>query len=150
MPDLVALAYADEHRAAEVLGTLRRLHAGVFANVHDALYIVRRTDWTVRLGREHDLGAVEDGCMQFWRRFISGLILTPGVARLHGNNVEHPLEQGFKRQLAAALPPGSSALFLVVPPDRTESVATELLCFGGLVLSSTFNGYPDGEPLLQD
>ncbi|MBV9582342.1 MAG: hypothetical protein JO057_27470, partial [Chloroflexi bacterium] len=62
MSDLVVLAYADEHRAAEVLAALRRLRSGAFADVDDALYVVRRTDWTVLLSREVDLSGTDDCC----------------------------------------------------------------------------------------
>jgi uncharacterized membrane protein len=150
MRDLVVLAYADEHRAAEVLATLRRLGAGVFADVQDAVYLVRRTDWTVRLGRERDLAETDDGCLRFWRRLISSLILAPGVAGLFSDGVKRSLERRFKRDLAAALPPGSSAVLLVVRPETTENVKSNLLGFSGLVLTSTLDGYPDQEVALKD
>src|SRR4029077_15048788 len=43
MFDLVALAYADEYRAAEVVAGLRRLRTGAFAEVVDVVAVARRT-----------------------------------------------------------------------------------------------------------
>jgi len=136
MSDLVVLAYADEHRAAEVLAALRRLRTGAFAEVDDAVYVVRRTDWTVLLCREVDLAVTDDCSLQFWRGCISSLIPAPGVVSLRSNAVEFGIDPGFERRLAAALPPGSSAVMLIVEPTALSRMTSDLYSFGGTLCTT--------------
>ncbi len=133
MLDLVALAYADEYRAAEVLAGLRRLRTGAFADVVDVVAVVRRTDWTVLLGREVELSVVDDCCLQFWRGLISSLILAPGAANWRSKLVDYGTEPAFERRLSAALPPGSSAVLAIVPPGAVCTFTKALDSFGGTV-----------------
>jgi uncharacterized membrane protein len=136
MSDLVVLAYADEHRAAEVFAALRRLRSGAFAEVDEAVYVVRRTDWTVLLCREVDLSVTDDCRLQFWRGCISSLILAPGVVSLRSHADEYGIEPAFERRLAAALPPGSSAVMLIVEPTASGCITSDLYSFGGTLCST--------------
>jgi uncharacterized membrane protein len=146
MSYLVALAYADEHRAAEVLAALRRFSSGAFAQVGDAVYVVRRTDWTVLLSREVDLSVTDDCCMQFWRSFIASLILAPGLASPRSSVGLYGVEPGFERRLTMALPPGSSAVMLTVPPHALEHLTSELYAFGGTMCATPIGRWCDHQP----
>jgi uncharacterized membrane protein len=136
MTDLVAIAYTDEHRAAEVLAALRRLQTGAFADVGDAVSVVRRTDWTVLLSRQVDVGVADDCCFEFWRRFVSSLILSPGVASLRSSVAEYGIDPAFQQRLAMALPPGSSAVFLIVQSTALDRVSADLCSFGGTMCAT--------------
>jgi uncharacterized membrane protein len=131
MFDLVALAYADEYRAAEVVAGLRRLRTGAFAEVVDIVAVVRRTDWTVLLCREVDLSLADDCCLRFWRGLVSSLILAPGLANVRSKLVDYGVDPAFERRLTAALPPGSSAVLVIVPPNALRKFAAALDSFGG-------------------
>jgi uncharacterized membrane protein len=140
MSDLVALAYADEFRAAEVLALLRRLRTAAFAELVDAVSIVRRTDWTVLLSREVDLSVSDDCCLQYWRGLISSLIVAPGLASLRSKALAYGVESQFERRLAGVLPPGSSAVLLIVQPAADARITAALSSFGG-TLCHTSIGY---------
>jgi uncharacterized membrane protein len=132
MATLVVLSYADEHRAAEVHAALRRLReTGAFAHVGDAVYLVRRTDWTVVLSREVDLSATDDCCVRYWRGLVSSLILAPGAASLRGRPGEYGIDSDFERRVTASLPPGSSAVLLLAPPHAQTRLTRALHSFGG-------------------
>jgi uncharacterized membrane protein len=131
MFDLVALAYPDEHRAAEVLAVLRRLRSGAFAEVVDVVSVLRRTDWTVLLSQEVDLSTNDDCCLPFWRGLVASLILAPGVANLRADVVDYGVDLAFERRLSAALPPGSSAVLLIVPAAARRRITRVLDSFGG-------------------
>jgi uncharacterized membrane protein len=145
MTELVALAYSDEHRAAEVLASLRRLQTGAFAAVGDAVYVVRRTDWTVLLSREVDIGVADDCCLRFWRGFVSSLILSPGVASLRSSVGTYGIEPEFEKRLAMALPPGSSAVFLIVESDAVDRLGSDLCSFGGTMCATPIERCCDHE-----
>lgn len=136
MSDLVVLAYADEHRASEVMATLQRLLATGSADGVDAVCIVRRNDWTVTLNREEELVAPDDGSVGYWRSLISSLILIPGGARLRSKVAAFGIEPGFERRVTAALPPGSSAVLMIATPQTLPSITPALQCFGGTMLTT--------------
>ncbi len=136
MFDLVALAYADEYRAAEVLASLRRLRTGAFAEVVDVVSVIRRPDWTVLLSRDVDLAVTDDCCLQFWRGLVASLILAPGVATLRGNVVDYGVDPAFERRLSAELPPGSSAVLAIVPAGARRRITLALDSFGGTLCQS--------------
>jgi uncharacterized membrane protein len=131
MFDLVALAYADEYRAAEVVAALRRLRTGAFAEIVDAVAVARRTDWTVLLCREVDLSIADDCCLQYWRGLVSSLILAPGLANVRSKLVDYGVDPAFERRLTAALPPGSSVVLAIVPPNVLRKFTAALDSFGG-------------------
>jgi uncharacterized membrane protein len=137
MSDLLALAYADEYRGAEVLAALRRLRTAAFDEVVDAVSVVRRTDWTVLLSREVDLSMTDDCCLRYWRGLVASLIVAPGVASLRSKTLEYGVDSKFERRLAGVLPPGSSAVLLIVAPAASASISTTLNAFGGTLCQTT-------------
>jgi uncharacterized membrane protein len=136
---LVALAYADEHRAAEVLATLQRLRTGALIDAQDVVSVLRATDWGITLHYAADLRINDVHTQQFWRTLISSLLLAPGGASTTVRPGEFGLELEFVRDVEAALPLGSSAVFLLVPPTAMTRVLPELQCFGGLLLQTTID-----------
>src|SRR5579871_4594115 len=131
MFELVALAYADEYRAAEVVAGLRRLHTGAFAEVVDLVAVVRRIDWTVLLVREVDLSLTDDCCLQYWRGLVSSLILAPGLANVRSKLVDYGVEPAFEQRLTSALPPGSSVVLAIVQANAQRKLTSALDSFGG-------------------
>ena len=58
MPHLLALAYADEYRAAEVLALLQRLQIGSAFGLKYVVGVVRRTNWSVAV--QHAVELADD------------------------------------------------------------------------------------------
>lgn len=133
---LVALAYVDEHRAVEVLALLQRLHTGSALPVDDAVGVVRRTDWNVKLHHGMDLAEPEDTAIPFWRGLIASLVLAPGTADCRGTGQEYGLTPGFVHELRLAMPPGSSAVFMLVTEGTLAALLDELYRLGGRLLNS--------------
>jgi uncharacterized membrane protein len=139
MTQLVALAYADEHRAAEVLATLQRLRTGALIDAQALVSVVRATDWGITLHYAADLRTDDVHTHQFWRTLVSSLLLAPGGASTTVRPGEFGLEPEFVRDIEAALPLGSSAVFLLVPRSAMTRVLPELQRFGGLLLQTTID-----------
>jgi len=134
---LVALAYADEYRAAEVLATLLRLQTGALVDPPDVVSVVRATDWGITLHYAADLRTDDMHTHQFWRTLITSLLLAPGGASTTIRPDAFGLEAEFARDVEAALPLGSSAVFLLLSRAATSRVVPELQRFGGLLLRTT-------------
>jgi uncharacterized membrane protein len=137
LTQLVALAYADEHRAGEVLATLLRLRTGALIDPQDAVSVVRATDWGVTLHYAADLRTDDTLTHHFWRTLMTSLLLAPGGASTTIRPDDFGLEAEFARDVEAALPLGSSAVFLLMPRAALSRVLPELHCFGGLLLRTT-------------
>jgi uncharacterized membrane protein len=135
MSRLVVLAYADEFRGAEVLATLERLRTTSRPDFEDAACVVRRADWTVLVYRRVKLADEDECCTRFWRGLVASLILTPGAASGRETTLAYGIEPDFERRLTAALPPGGSAVLMIVTqPQRSMDFDAELECFGGTLL----------------
>jgi len=136
MPHLVALAYADEYRAAEVIAFLQRARIGSAFGLKYVVGVVRRTDWSVTL--QHAVELAEDGdcACHFWRPLIACLILTPGVSSQRARCEDFGLDPDFERRLGGVLPPGSSAVFMIVPGRSVTRICAEIDPLQGTLLTS--------------
>jgi uncharacterized membrane protein len=137
---LVVLAYADEYRATEVLATLQRLHLGSDLPVVDAVSVARALDWTVILHQSVDLSEPHLRSTAFWRQFVASLVPAPGTHDCPTTAANFGLSEDFKRALNSELPPGSSAVFLLVPPCSLGEHISELHRFGGKLLHAPVFG----------
>jgi len=133
---LVVLAYADEYRAAEVLATLQRLPTCAILDSQDAMSVMRATDWSVTLHYAADLGTDAERTGRFWRALIASVLLPPGGSTHHIRPEVCGLDPDFVLDLSAAMPPGSSAVLLLVPRSARSRVFRELTCFGGTLLET--------------
>jgi uncharacterized membrane protein len=137
LTQLVVLAYADEHRAAEVLATLQRLRTGSLIDIGDTVSVVRATDWRVTIHYRADLSTDEKQASQFWRKLIASLLLAPGGATTGARPDDAcGLDVAFVRNVGAALAPGSSAVLLLVVRAALSRVLPELVRFGGTLLQT--------------
>lgn len=137
MTELLALTYADEYRAAEVLATLQRLHTGGLIEAEDMVSIERAMDWGITLHYVADLRCDELATHQFWRTLITSLLLAPGGESTTVRPESFGLEPEFIRGVEADLPLGSSAVLLLVPRTALARVLPELRSFGGTLLQTT-------------
>jgi uncharacterized membrane protein len=133
---LVVLAFVDEHRAAEVLAMLQRIHTGHVFQYDNAVCVVRATDWNVKLTHGMDLGRLDDKPRQFWRALIATLVLAPGTADCRRTGQDFGIEPGFERELHANLPLASSAVFMIVSPQMLSDIVEDLHRCGGTLLRS--------------
>ena len=143
--ELVVLAYVDKFRAAEVLAVLRRTRMGSNISLDDAVCIVRNTDWTVTLQQSVDLSQQHLRSTAFWRELVASVVPAPRLFDCRTNAERFGLTPGFKRQLGAELPPGSSAVLLLISSCVLDHYAAELYRFGGRLLHAPLSVGTYGE-----
>jgi uncharacterized membrane protein len=136
---LVVLAFVDEYRAAEVLAMLRRLDTGCAFQDENAVCVVRATDWNVTLAQVTHLARRDDTPRQFWRALVASMILAPGTADCRGSGRDYAVAPEFEAELRAALPPGSSAIFLLVSALTLTQMLPDLHRCGGTLLYTTID-----------
>lgn len=147
MSDLVAIAYPDEFRAAEVRATLARLQMEYLVDLEDAVVVTKDSSGKVKLHQPVNLtaaGAISGG---FWGGLIGLLFLMPfaglaigaGVGALSGKLTDFGIDDNFVKALSENLPPGSSALFILVKKATPDRVVPEVAKFGGTVLRTNLS-----------
>ncbi len=144
MKHLIAVAYPDEGRAAEVLATLQRLQRDDLIDLEHAVYVTKGRDGRVQLHQSISnagAGAVSGGLLGL---LVGLLLFVPlaGVAAgaaagaLGGKIADLGLEHAFIRRLSEQLQPGSSALFVLVRQAIPEEVLPAVSRYGGTVLDT--------------
>lgn len=155
MSTLVAVAYDDEYRAAEVLATLRRLQSEYLIDLEDAAYVTKDPDGKVKVHQSHSLtgsGALGGG---FWGLLfgllffvpILGLAVGMGIGALVGHYSDYGIDREFMEGIRAQMKPGSSAIFVLVRKSTPDKVIPEVAKYGGTVLQTNLSD--DTEQKLQ-
>lgn len=147
MADLIAIAYDDEFKAEEVRLTLFRLQKEHLVDLEDAVVITKSRDGKVRLNQSHNLVAAGAATGSLWGALIGLLFLNPllglaagaGSGALAGYLTDIGIDDNFLRECGESLPPGSSALFVLVRKSTPDKVLPELRRYGGRVLRTSLS-----------
>ena len=157
---LIAVAYPDEHRAAEVLAALRRLQAPDSPAPGDAAVVTRRLDGHLALHQTEALFGPAGARRDLWEALVALLALAPPPASRRDSPpplgpASRPASAGgaggdpapalrrlealgvpeaFAVRLIVNLPPASSAVWLVVDTAAQAGALGLLRPFGGTVL----------------
>jgi uncharacterized membrane protein len=169
MSSLVVVTYPDEHRAAEVMATLQRLHGEYLIDLADGCVVTKDKRGHIKLHQTQHLSAEGAKAGTAWGALIGGLfalpfIFVPGVGALAmvaattgvgaasgaiaGHFADIGIDDKFMKELSAQMPPSSSAVFVLVKAAKVEEVLPEVAKYGGTVLHT--NLAPDAEQKLQD
>ena len=147
MSTLVVIEYKDEYRAEEVRLKLQKMQKEYLIDMEDAVAAVKDDKGKIKLNQAINLtalGAVSGG---FWGTLIGLIFLNPllGMAvgatagAVSGGLRDVGIDDKFMKELAAGLPRGSSALFVLVRKSTPERVLEEIKGTGGKVLRTSLN-----------
>ena len=145
MSTLVVVEYSDQFEAEEVRLKLLRMQKDFLIDLGDAVVAVKDAKGKVKLHQAVNLtahGAMSGG---FWGALIGLIFLNPllGIAMgatagaISGALTDVGINDGFMKELAAGLTPGSSALFVLVRKMTPDKVLEELKGTGGKVLKTS-------------
>ncbi|MEJ2169935.1 MAG: DUF1269 domain-containing protein, partial [Desulfobacterales bacterium] len=134
MSTLVVIGYDDEFKAEEVRLKLRKLQKDYLIDLEDAVVAVKNDKGKVKLHQAINLtaaGAIGGG---FWGSLIGLIFLNPllGAAvgatagAVSGALTDVGINDKFMKELAAAMNPGSSALFVLVRKATPDKVLEEV------------------------
>jgi uncharacterized membrane protein len=147
MADLVAIVYGDQHRAAEVMATLRRLQSEYLLDLEDACVVVKDEAEKVKLHQSVNLTATGAISGALWGTLIGLLFFNPllgtalGAASgaLAGTLSDYGIDDDFIKALAAEMQPNSSAIFMLLRRATMDRVEPELAKFGGKLLRTSLS-----------
>jgi uncharacterized membrane protein len=164
MSELVVLSFDAAEKADAVLSRLSQLGKEYLIDLEDAVVAIRDTDGKVRLKQSFNPTAATaaSGGLSgaVWGSLVGLLFLNPlagmvlggaigaGSGALAGSVVDYGIDDGLIKSLAETIPPGSSALFLLIRKVQPEKVLAEFSGYQAKVLRSSLS--PEQEQRLQD
>src|SRR5215471_19061517 len=156
MSTLAVIGYNDVFKAEEVRLSLIKMQRDYLIDLEDAVVAVKDPSGKVKLHQAINLtaaGAVRGG---FWGSLIGLIFLNPllglavgaGAGAVTGALSDVGIDDDFMKELATAMKPGSSALFVLVRSMTPDKVLDELRGTGGTVLKTSLSH--EDEAKLQD
>jgi uncharacterized membrane protein len=133
--EVLAVAFDDRNAAADVLHKLRSLGADHLVELEDACVAQRGVDGRLQLTQAIGHRLPLHG--RFWHDLVHHLLHHGRHREANCDTPECRLERSFCRQLADALRPGTSALFVLVRETSADALIESLERHKGRVLRST-------------
>jgi len=164
MSEFIAIAFDSPTQADETLSRLQHLQREYLVDLEDAVVAIRNPDGKVHLKQSMNLagaGAASGGLSGvLWGGLVGLLFLNPiagmvlggavgaGSGALAGSLVDYGIDDDLIREIAQAITPNSSALFLLVRKAQPEKVLAELGDIQGKIIRSSLSA--EDEKKLQD
>lgn len=145
MSELIVVGYDNPYEAEEVRLKLLKMQRDYLIDLEDAVVAVKQADGSVKLNQIHHLtamGAVSGG---FWGALVGLLFLNPllgaavgaGAGAISGALADVGINDDFMKNLAGALKPGSSALFILLRKATPDKALEELRGVGGKIVQTS-------------
>ena len=142
---LVVIEYDDQYKAEEMRLKLLKMQKEYLIDLEDAVVAVKDAKGKMKLYQAINLtahGATSGG---FWGALVGLIFLNPllGMAMgatagaVSGALTDVGINDNFMKEVAAGLPPGSSALFVLVRKATPERVLEEMQGTGGKILRTS-------------
>ncbi len=147
MNDLLVIAFPSEEKAEEVRQKLFSMQKEYLIELGDAVVAVKAPDGTVKLNQLFNTTALGGVSGAFWGALIGLIFMMPlagaaigaGAGAVSGALTDFGIDDKFMKDVAAAIPPGGAALFLLVRKMTTDKVLEGLKGVGGVVLRTSFD-----------
>jgi len=147
MSELVVIAFDSEEKAEEIRDRLVSLQRSHIVTLADAVVATKRPNGSIRLSQlasPATSGAISGG---FWGLLIGALFLAPHIGLLVGAAsgglagalTDVGVDDGFMREVAEVLQPGSAALFVLLQKMTEDKLLDELKGVGGKVLRTSLD-----------
>jgi uncharacterized membrane protein len=142
MSTLAVIAYPDQGTAAEAAAALRRMQKELLISLEDVAWVTKSPDGKLKLHQSVGLTGAGAAGGALWG-FLFGLIfLVPlfGMAvgaatgALAGHFADYGIDDKWINEVAGAIPPDGSALFVMARDANQERVLPEMATFGGTVI----------------
>jgi uncharacterized membrane protein len=155
MSTLVVIGYNDLYQAEEVRLKLWKLQKDYLIDLEDAVVATKDQAGKIKLHQAVNLTASGAVSGSFWGSLIGLIFLNPllGMAMgaaagaASGALTDVGIDDRFMKDLAAAMHPGSSALFVLARRATPDKVLQELQGSGGTILQTSLSH--DDEAKLQ-
>jgi uncharacterized membrane protein len=147
MNDLLVIAFPSEEKAEAVRQKLFTMQKEYLIELGDAVVAVKNADGAIKLNQLFNTTALGGVSGAFWGALIGLIFMMPlagaaigaGAGAVSGALTDFGIDDKFMKDVAAAIPPGGAALFLLVRKMTTDKVLEGLKGAGGVVLRTSFD-----------
>jgi uncharacterized membrane protein len=136
MTEVIAIAFDDERSADDVLNKLRGVASDHPVELDDACIVQRDEGGRLHLKQAIGHGISDALHAQFWHELVHHILHHGAMDDVEGDD-HCRLDRDFCCHLAAALKPGTSALFVLLRHTQAESLVEALERHRGRILRST-------------
>ena len=156
MSNLVVLAYDDVNTANQVRDRLFGMQKEKLIKLDDAVVVERNTDGKIKLHQAHSTAGAGAASGALWGGLIGLLFLAPVVGMAigaasggaAGAMTDLGIDDNLMRDLAANMPPGSAALFVLVERATADKVIPQVATYGGRLIKTSLSA--EQEKILRD
>ena len=143
---LAVIAYPDQKTAETAAAALRHLEQESLIEVQDVAWVTKQADGRMKLHQASTATGQGAAGGAFWGFLFGLLIFAPYVGAavgaatgaIAGHFTHLGIDQKWLSEVADAIPPDGSALFVMVRNTNVERVLPEMATFGGTVLKTNF------------
>ena len=144
MSTLAVIAYPEQGTAAEAAAALQRMQKELLIELEDIAWVTKTQDGKMKLHQGASLTGAGAASGAFWGFLFGLLFLVPlfGMAlgaatgALAGKLSDFGIDDAWIKEVAAAIPPGGSGLFVMARNANAERVLPEMAKFGGTVIKT--------------
>jgi uncharacterized membrane protein len=142
MSTLAAIAYPDQNTAGEAAAALQRMQKELLIDLQDVAWVTKSQDGKMKLHQGASLTGAGAASGAMWGFLFGLLFLVPvaGMAlgaasgALAGKLSDYGIDDKWIKDVANAITPGGSGLFVMARNTNTERVLPEMAKFGGTVI----------------
>jgi uncharacterized membrane protein len=142
MSTLAVIAYPQESTAAEAAAKLAQMQKEYLITLEDVAWVTKKPDGKMKLHQGANLTGAGAAGGALWG-FLFGLIFLVPIAGLAigaasgaiaGKLSDYGIDDKWIKEVAAGIPAGGSALFVMARNANAERVVPEMAKFGGSVI----------------
>ena len=147
MSTLAVIAYPEQGTAAEAAAALRRMQKELLIELEDVAWVTKAQDGKMKLHQGTSLTGAGASGGAFWG-FLFGLIflvplfgmaLGAATGALAGKLSDYGIDDAWIKEVASAIAPGGSGLFVMARNTNAERVLPEMAKFGGTVIRTNLS-----------
>jgi uncharacterized membrane protein len=144
---LAVIAYPDQSTAGEAAAALQRMQKEFLIDVEDVAWVTKKPDGKMKLHQATSATGAGAAGGAFWGFLFGLLFFVPFVGMavgaatgaLAGHFAHYGIDQKWINEVANAIPPGGSALFVMARNTNQERVFPEMAKLGGTVLKTNLS-----------
>lgn len=156
MANLFVLSFKDEQDADNTLQKVMELQKQELIKVDDAAVAVHHQDGKLKVHQANKLVGAGALGGAFWGLLfgliffvpVAGIAVGAATGALMGKLSDYGIDDKFIKRVSNEVPPGSSALFLLIHDAQREKVISAIKPFGGKLIESSLS--PEQESQLKE
>jgi uncharacterized membrane protein len=147
MSTLAVIAYPQESTAAQAAAKLADMRQELLIQLEDVAWVTKQADGKMKLHQGTSLTGAAAAGGAFWGFLFGLLFLVPlagaaigaATGALVAKLSDYGIDDEWIKEVAAGIPAGGSALFVMARSANAERVLPEMAKFGGTVIRTNLS-----------